>query len=67
MKKRILIITARVSESDKIPGLDLGADDYINKPFGIRELIARARTAFRRREVTSEGIEVYYCPFRRRG
>jgi len=55
----ILIITARASESDKVLGLDLGADDYITKPFGIRELIARIRSAFRRREVTSEGIEVY--------
>jgi DNA-binding response OmpR family regulator len=55
----ILIITARAGESDKVLGLDLGADDYITKPFGIRELIARIRAAFRRKDGESAATEVY--------
>jgi len=55
----ILMLTARVSESDKILGLELGADDYITKPFGIRELIARIRVAIRRKDVDSDSIDVY--------
>jgi two-component system alkaline phosphatase synthesis response regulator PhoP len=55
----ILMLTARVSESDKVLGLELGADDYITKPFGIRELIARIRTAIRRRESEKEVPEVF--------
>jgi DNA-binding response OmpR family regulator len=51
----ILMVTARVSESDKVLGLELGADDYITKPFGIRELIARVRNAIRRRESDTIG------------
>lgn len=55
----ILMLTARVSESDKVLGLELGADDYITKPFGIRELIARIRNAIRRRESEKNAIEVF--------
>jgi DNA-binding response OmpR family regulator len=44
----IIMVTARASESDRIRGLDLGADDYITKPFSPRELAARARAALRR-------------------
>lgn len=44
----VLIITAKSSETDKVTGLDLGADDYITKPFGILELMARVRAALRR-------------------
>jgi two-component system response regulator RegX3 len=44
----ILVVTARGSESDKVLGLELGADDYIVKPFGIRELVARMRAVMRR-------------------
>ncbi len=44
----ILIITARESEKDKILGLDLGADDYITKPFSVRELMARVKANIRR-------------------
>jgi DNA-binding response OmpR family regulator len=44
----IIMVTARASESDRIRGLDLGADDYVTKPFSPRELAARARAALRR-------------------
>jgi DNA-binding response OmpR family regulator len=44
----ILMLTARREESDKVLGLDSGADDYLTKPFGIRELVARVRALLRR-------------------
>lgn len=44
----ILMLTAKEEESDKVKGLELGADDYITKPFGIRELIARVEANLRR-------------------
>ena len=44
----ILMLTARREETDKVLGLDSGADDYLTKPFGIRELIARVRALLRR-------------------
>jgi DNA-binding response OmpR family regulator len=44
----ILMLTARREESDKVLGLESGADDYLTKPFGIRELVARARALLRR-------------------
>ena len=44
----ILMLTARSEESDKVLGLDSGADDYLTKPFGIRELVARVRALLRR-------------------
>jgi DNA-binding response OmpR family regulator len=46
----LLIITSRSEEIDKVLGLELGADDYIPKPFGIRELIARIKAVLRRTE-----------------
>jgi DNA-binding response OmpR family regulator len=45
----ILMLTARREESDKVLGLDSGADDYLTKPFGVRELVARVRALLRRR------------------
>src|SRR3954470_13774527 len=45
----ILMLTARREEADKVLGLDSGADDYLTKPFGIRELTARVRALLRRR------------------
>ena len=44
----IIMLTARVDESDKLVGLELGADDYVTKPFSPRELVARVRAVFRR-------------------
>ena len=44
----IILLTARLEESDKVVGLELGADDYITKPFGMRELVARIHTVLRR-------------------
>ena len=44
----ILMLTARTDESDKVLGLSIGADDYITKPFGMRELVARVNAALRR-------------------
>jgi len=49
----IIMLTARGQESDKIRGLDAGADDYVTKPFSIGELVARVRAAVRRRDRSS--------------
>lgn len=44
----LIMLTARSEESDRVIGLDLGADDYVTKPFGVRELLARVRAQLRR-------------------
>jgi DNA-binding response OmpR family regulator len=44
----VILLTAKMEESDKVLGLELGADDYITKPFGMRELVARIRAVLRR-------------------
>ena len=56
----ILMLTARGDESDKVAGLDAGADDYITKPFSTQELLARIRAALRRRtpESASDSVSV---------
>lgn len=51
----IIILTARTGESDRVSGLDLGADDYITKPFSLRELGARVRAVLRRRRKREAG------------
>jgi DNA-binding response OmpR family regulator len=48
----VIMLTARTAESDRVTGLDLGADDYITKPFSLRELAARVRAVLRRRART---------------
>jgi len=58
----ILILTARSSELDRVLGLELGADDYLTKPFSIRELIARVKAIFRRVEALSETVEAEGAP-----
>ncbi|MFA9397424.1 MAG: response regulator transcription factor [Clostridiaceae bacterium] len=50
----IIIITAKLDTMDKILGIELGADDYITKPFNIREVIARIRAIFRRMDLISK-------------
>jgi two-component system, OmpR family, alkaline phosphatase synthesis response regulator PhoP len=54
----IVILTARGEESDRVVGLELGADDYVVKPFSPRELVARVRAVLRRAEAAAEGPEV---------
>jgi two-component system, OmpR family, alkaline phosphatase synthesis response regulator PhoP len=55
----ILILTARTDESDKVLGLNLGADDYITKPFSMRELVARVNAALRRAGAPEADYPVY--------
>jgi two-component system phosphate regulon response regulator PhoB len=50
----IILLTARVEESDRVYGLEVGADDYVTKPFSPRELIARINAVLRRSSVVSE-------------
>jgi len=54
----ILMLTARSSELDRVLGLELGADDYLSKPFSIRELIARVKAIFRRVESLGDKTEI---------
>jgi two-component system, OmpR family, KDP operon response regulator KdpE len=51
----IVVLSARGQEQDKVTALDLGADDYLTKPFGMDELLARIRVALRHRAGTSDG------------
>jgi len=55
----IIMLTARNSEIDKVTGLDIGADDYITKPFGIPELLARIRAVLRRSVDLSKELNIY--------
>jgi DNA-binding response OmpR family regulator len=55
----VIMITARGAEMDKIAGLDIGADDYLTKPFSIPELLARIRAVLRRSKSGDEPLEVY--------
>lgn len=59
----ILVVSARTHERDKVMSLDLGADDYITKPFGTSELLARVRAALRHaaQRIGGEGSRVYHC------
>ena len=51
----IIMLTARTAESDRVTGLDLGADDYVTKPFSLRELAARVRAVLRRKQQGAAG------------
>ncbi len=53
----ILMLTAKTEEVDKVVGLELGADDYVTKPFSMRELLARVRALLRRAERSPDGGE----------
>lgn len=53
----VIMLTARAAEADKIRGLEIGADDYITKPFSVKEIVARMRAVLRR--VDSETVQKY--------
>ncbi|MGI5456602.1 response regulator transcription factor [Streptomyces sp. CA-249302] len=53
----IIVISARSDETDRVVGLELGADDYVSKPFGVREVIARIRAVMRRVQPRNPGSE----------
>jgi two-component system, OmpR family, alkaline phosphatase synthesis response regulator PhoP len=55
----IVILSAKGDEGDKVLGLELGADDYVTKPFSLRELVARVKAALRRRRVQSGEVDVF--------
>jgi DNA-binding response OmpR family regulator len=54
----IIILTARLEENDRVLGLELGADDYVTKPFSMRELAARVRAVLRRLEKQAPGASI---------
>jgi DNA-binding response OmpR family regulator len=54
----VILLTARAEEPDRVLGLELGADDYVTKPFSPRELVARVRTVLRRAQAPSTAPEV---------
>ena len=54
----IIMVTAKDSEADKVAGLELGADDYVTKPFSVRELVSRVRALLRRTRVRPDGVPV---------
>ncbi|MBS3935100.1 MAG: response regulator [Sulfuritalea sp.] len=60
----LIMVTARVEESDRVQGLDLGADDYVTKPFSPKELIARIRAVLRRRAPHLAGDPIAIGPVR---
>lgn len=55
----VIMLTARGQEIDKVLGLELGADDYVTKPFGVNELLARVRAHLRRAARPAAGVETY--------
>lgn len=56
----IIMVTAKTSEIDKVKGLDMGADDYITKPFGVMELVSRVKALLRRCESKQESQTLSY-------
>jgi DNA-binding response OmpR family regulator len=55
----IIMLTARTGEADRVSGLDLGADDYVTKPFSLRELAARVRAVLRRKPGARASMSIY--------
>ena len=64
-KVPIIVLSARGAEADKVQALDLGADDYVTKPFGPEELLARIRVALRRVTSDDDAMESGSVPRRR--
>lgn len=58
----VVMLTARAEETDKVLGLELGADDYVTKPFSPRELVARVKAVLRRREAPAPGAPREIAP-----
>jgi DNA-binding response OmpR family regulator len=56
----VIMLTARGQEIDKVVGLELGADDYVTKPFSIRELMARSKAVLRRASVSTQTPEIHH-------
>lgn len=56
----IILLTAKLQETDKVVGLELGADDYVTKPFGMRELVARIRAVLRRSAASAEPAKILH-------
>jgi two-component system KDP operon response regulator KdpE len=58
----VIVLSARIEEHDKVEALDAGADDYLSKPFGVAELLARVRASLRRRALAAgeEGTSVQF-------
>ena len=66
----VIMLTAKNTEFDRVTGLDCGADDFVSKPFGMMELLARVRAVLRRTEKTPQELQwqvgpLYVCPQRR--
>lgn len=57
----VIMLTARDAVMDKVSGLDMGADDYITKPFAIEELLARIRVTLRKKAPTEQKLSVLHC------
>lgn len=57
----VILVTARTSELDKVKGLDLGADDYITKPFGVMELVSRVKALLRRAKSNAPKKDTRLC------
>jgi two-component system phosphate regulon response regulator PhoB len=55
----VMMLTARAEEEDRIIGFELGADDYVTKPFSPRELVLRVKSILRRKEVPEEGDKIF--------
>jgi DNA-binding response OmpR family regulator len=62
-KLPIIMLTARTGESDRVTGLDVGADDYVTKPFSLRELAARVRAVLRRGKPDTAPMAIYRGKF----
>jgi DNA-binding response OmpR family regulator len=57
MTTLVMMLTARGEETDRVVGLDMGADDYVTKPFSVRELLARVRALLRRTQPAKSGVD----------